>query len=1141
MNHPQALLTDPLTGLFSRSVFTDKTKEEYERANRYHLPFAILLLDLDHFKSVNDAFGHSRGDQVLVEFAHRAQTIARASDFIFRYGGDEFVLLLPHTNRIEATALAQRLLDVVKVSSFQGEPALSVTISVGVAAFPEDGETLESIFEAADRRNYAAKRAGRACVIAHDPGPKTGQRLEQPSRVLERDHALEQLQAFLGTLPNHARGLLLVRGLEGVGHTRFLEETSKAVHLRGYAKLHLQGRSALKTRYYGVLNVALANEPQLPNTIQGEATLIQSLATWVETKNYAGLVIMVDNPIDLDNATQAFLTQLAASDQIAHLAFCYAGRGSEALANRPFNISLLETVNLTALSEAAVQIWLRHALQWEAPTSLVNWFYQQTQGLPALIRLGLEGLVSQGKLQPGSAGWEWLDQKLQFPLAEWLTQQRVRRPNNLPLGLPELVGREEELQRLGHLLTEHRLVSLVGSGGMGKSRLALQVGLETLDNYRDGVFFVALAAIDTNEDILLSTILTTLGLKLASANLWEQLLKYLQTKEMLLVLDNFEHLLEQSGLLVRLLEQAPNLKLLITTREELKLRAEAILELRGLEYPPKGMENAISAYSAMQLFVESANPTNFSFSLDKETAPEIARICRVVQGMPLGLKLAAAWVGIFSITEIAERLEQRALELIGQGAGQAGVGTVFDSFWELLATSEQAMLAGLAVFRGGFRREAATAVSQASIFFLEALVHRAFLSRGEQGHYELHELLRQYLTEKLGSERTAREARHADYYLTLAEKSEPELKGANQATLLNLLEAEHHNLRTALEWYYSQTKIEEALRLASALERFWFVRGYLKEGQYYLDWGLNKEAEVSNLVKARALQVRGLLAFTQGDYIIATSYLRLSLKIAEIIGDKITIAYNLHFLGNIAIQQGDYVTANNYLLRNLAIRREVGDKSGIAPALGILGLLAMYQSDYDTAKEYQLQSLAIMQEIGNTMGIADSLNYLGNITLAQGDYTAARDYFQRDLEIYRELGHKTGIAGNLYNLGFVALCQSDYLTTCKYFHESLQIRRKINMSMVCSLSGWLILVARLGQLKEPPERQKYLLKAVSLAGALQQLLKATGSIIGKLEDRLYQEVMEVASTELGKAAFEAAFSGGAAMTTDQALDYAMQP
>jgi diguanylate cyclase (GGDEF)-like protein len=398
---------DTLTGAHSRASLHDRLRHEVERARRYGLPLSLLVVDLDHFKSVNDAFGHTRGDRVLIDFVERTRGLVRDSDLLFRYGGDEFVLLLLHTDAQQAPGFARRLIDGIQAVPFAGVPPLSVTLSVGSASFPVDGQTAEDLFERADRRLYEAKRQGRARVVAEDPASSASPfTFEVDARLLERELPLNSLRHFLDSLPDHKRGLFSINGPRRVGKTGFLAEVAKAARLRGYAVWSLHGRAAMRNRLYGAVAEAPPPVSGLPPPAASEALFIQALQRSLVEQGQAGLLVAVDRLADLDTATVDLLRQLLFTPDLSVVAVAYttdaASPRRAALLEAPLRVQ----VELEALTPQGVRLWVRSVLRWEPPVSFSLWLHQETQGLPGVLSQALHYLLDRDLLQIGPDAWQ---------------------------------------------------------------------------------------------------------------------------------------------------------------------------------------------------------------------------------------------------------------------------------------------------------------------------------------------------------------------------------------------------------------------------------------------------------------------------------------------------------------------------------------------------------------------------------------------------------------------------------------------------------------------------------------------------------------------------------------------------------------
>jgi diguanylate cyclase (GGDEF)-like protein len=778
---------DSLTGVYSRAALQDRLQDEVARASRYQTIFSLIILDVDYFKTVNDAFGHRRGDEVLVEVVQRINEAIRESDLLFRYGGDEFVIFLPHTPKPEASVIAGRVLNHIRSGPFSGRPPLSLTASLGIASFPDEGQTPEALFERADRRAYEAKRVGRGLVVEDDPISGWSLTFDSQSRLLERELPLDTLQHFLAELPTQKRGLLLINGIPGAGNTRFTVEVAKAARLRGYLVLSVRGGEAIKTRLYGALVEAEIQSERLPTLTAGDTGFAQALQQLVEGNGNSGLLIVVDNLHLLDMGTWRVLQFILTSPFVA-IAGLVCTTQNEAAYSLP-DLPLQTKIDLLPLSLPGVHLLLRSFLRWEPPEALAVWLHQQTRGLPAILQRAVTHLLDQKLLTPSSEGWTIKSDYASTSLEHLI--EAAPPPNNLPLFTTEFVGRADEMRVLKRDLGQHHLITIIAPGGTGKTRLGQQVAAELLEQFPAGVFVILLAAVSSSE-LILPTLMQAMGLGFAGRqDPKDALLSYLRElhHDLLLVLDNFEHLLDGSGLIADLRKSSPHVRLIITSRERINVPDMMHYELYGLPYPALGdVSDGFEQYGAVQLFQQavrrtmSASRGEAAVTFSVRDRGFVQRVCAVVDGLPLGLELAAAWAPLFSYQEIAQQLEHNLDLLITSRsdvpARQRSARAVFDYFWDMLSEAEQHSASSLSVFRGGFDTAAARDVAGVSPFFLSALADRTFLTRTLEGRYTLHELLRQYIAGKL-SERTADSQavhhRHAMHYFAIAQNAEPEL------------------------------------------------------------------------------------------------------------------------------------------------------------------------------------------------------------------------------------------------------------------------------------------------------------------------------------------------------------------------------
>jgi predicted ATPase len=453
--------------------------------------------------------------------------------------------------------------------------------------------------------------------------------------------------------------------------------------------------------------------------------------------------------------------------------------------------------------------------------------------------------------------------------------------SSLPVPATPLIGRETELAELGKLLENPtcRLITIVGSGGIGKTRLALAAATDQAPMFTHGVTFVPLAAL-SSAAFLAPTIMAALNVGLQGQRKpREQLLAYLREKELLLVLDNFEQLLapdlsENEGgaaLLMDVLQRAPGVKLLVTSRERLALQGEWLFDLSGLSYPIGDSAEAIETYSAVQLFLQRASQVRRQFALVEGEARAVARICRLVEGLPLAIELAAAALRSRSCSAIeaaiTTNLSALETELRVVPERHRSIWATFEHSWRLLSDKERQVFPRLAVFRGGFEEDAAAQVAQTSPQLLTTLVDKSLLRWDGVARYDLHELILQYANEKLEQAGEAEEVRnqHAVYFLALAETTAPQLIGSQQARWLNRLEPEHANLRAALQWSLDQGAAELALQFCAALWKFWQVHSHYSEGRRWMEAALSQSRLLRLPVRAQVLCRAGWLAESQGD------------------------------------------------------------------------------------------------------------------------------------------------------------------------------------------------------------------------------------------------------------------------------------
>jgi predicted ATPase/class 3 adenylate cyclase/Arc/MetJ-type ribon-helix-helix transcriptional regulator len=725
-------------------------------------------------------------------------------------------------------------------------------------------------------------------------------------------------------------------------------------------------------------------------------------------------------------------------------------------------------------------------------------------------------------------------------------------PNNLPIQLTSFIGRAKELGEVRQLLSEGRLLTLTGPGGSGKTRLALQVASEVLEHFH-GVFFVALAPI-TDSGLVASAIAQSLGIpETAGRSIVDSLKDYLQSKSLLLLLDNFEQVISAAPLVSELLAACSKLKILVTSREALRVSGE-----REYLVPPLALPNltqlpsleSLSQYAAVQLFLQRAQAVKPGFGITNETAPAIAEICHRLDGLPLAIELAAARITLMPPRAMLARLEHRLEFLTGGGrdlpARQQTLRNAIAWSYDLLDESEQKLFRRLSVFVGGCTVDAVHAVADdhpATVSILDqlgSLLDKSLLREVEDANGEprfvMLELLREFGLEQLeasGEQESTRQS-HANFLLRLAEQTKPGLESTEQVQWMNHMEEEHSNLRAALEWSKTAEGMgETCLRLAGALGYFWEMRGHFNEGREQLSAVLStKAAQGQTAARATLLARAAELAYRQSDYPATTTLAEESLAIHRKLGDQQGVASTLIKLGNAATERGSYASASRYLEEALTIWRERKDKHGTARALISLGWVALRSGDAQLANARLEEALAISRELEDARSMGFELSGLGEVALRQGDYARATQLMQESLEVRRQLGNKWGVGVSLGMLGWVAMRERDWDRALARLGESLEVRQEIGDK---GGSAWCFeRLAGVFMVRGQAE------KAVRLFGAAAALRASIGSVIDPVDQANYKRNLNTLRTKLGKERFTATWEEGRAMTLEQAIAYALE-
>ena len=634
------------------------------------------------------------------------------------------------------------------------------------------------------------------------------------------------------------------------------------------------------------------------------------------------------------------------------------------------------------------------------------------------------------------------------------------RPNNLPVQLTSFIGRENEMNILKDVLNKTHLLTLTGAGGAGKSRLALQIAANVIDEFANGVWFVELAAI-SDSSLLANVISDVFKLKEKPNKTSEDILvNYLKNKELLLILDNCEHLIEACSLLSeKLLINCPDLKIIATSREALRSQGEQTHNLLSLKFSDpkeKVSPEELINYESVRLFIERAITVEPSFRLNEDNTQALSEICYKLDGIPLAIELAAARTKILSVEKILQRLNDRFTLLTGGKRTalprQQTLKALIDWSYDLLTGKEKILWRRLCVFSGGWTLEAAENIcSDDDIKDFEVLELLGQLTEksiiiyeNERERYRILESLKYYGEEKLteSDEYENLIKKHLNYYKEMSEEAEPELDGKDVFLWLEKIESDHNNIQTAIYRSINERKnIDEAAILAGSMGRFWDIRGHYSTGKLLLDKILL--SGISRSVSGKVLYSNGFLLTKMGDYGTALEHYQKCLEIGGDTVDKNLVAGSLQGMGNVFYLQGKFEKAKKYYNESLEMRKESEDKRGTSNSLYGLGSVAYYQGDYELAKKHFHESLEIRRDIGDNLGVGESINGLGGVAFYQGDFQLAKKYYEECLLINREIGQKAGVAYTLYSLGNVEYNQGNFEKVKEFIEESLSMFREL--------------------------------------------------------------------------------------------------
>lgn len=707
--------------------------------------------------------------------------------------------------------------------------------------------------------------------------------------------------------------------------------------------------------------------------------------------------------------------------------------------------------------------------------------------------------------------------------------------SHLPVASTSFIGRSQELEEIGVLLAEPncRLLTLHGTGGIGKTRLALQAAADFASHFSDGVYFVGLASVGS-VDLLPAAFISALQLTpFGSDDLRLHVVRYLSQKQMLLVVDNFEHLLEGVDFLSDILQAPTEVKLLVTSRERLNVQEEWVLTLEGLSFP-RDKENTLESYSAVQLFSQRARQAQASFSLP-QNSEAVKIICQQVEGMPLGLELAATWLRAMSCQQIAEMTSSAdflTTSLRNVPERHRSLRAVFEQSWRMLAENEQNVLMRVSVFRGGFDLQAAEEVVGATLPLLAGLVDKSLIRLSVNGRYDLHELLRQFAADRMSADESYTTANsHLVYFLKLAQQAQARQFGGEQTPWFDRLESDMDNLRAALAWSLESEETESGLRLVAALKWFFGWRSHWIEGVTWMERLLAAGSERFPPLRAEVLQCAGAIVGSFEDFTRSRMYLEDALAFFREANDPLNLAWTLSEMGFRLRPVETREQSTAWLDESLMLFQQIDDTMGITYGFLRRGWVALIWHDNDFARTMLDEALTRARAADDTITSALVSMLVGTIDLDQHNLAGAAAHFENTLALFEEAHSPIYVAFGRFHLGEVALATGNLALAQTLYEEALHKFRE-------TMPNSLVIDAALAALATIARRNGALERATILLAVVEDGANKH-SPLDSIFITFQNDITETRA-QLGESAFAVAWAKGKAMTREQASAYALK-